>query len=63
MVDNNPRFGIFLAPFHSPDENPTLALKRDLDLVVHIDKLSPSRLIRRLREAATCLMLILLPSF
>jgi hypothetical protein len=31
--------------------------------VVHIDKLSPSRLIRRLREAATCLMLILLPSF
>jgi len=39
MADRHLRFGIFLAPFHSPSENPTLALERDLDLVVHIDKL------------------------
>jgi limonene 1,2-monooxygenase len=39
MADRHLRFGIFLAPFHSPDENPTLALERDLDLVVHLDKL------------------------
>ena len=39
MTEQFLRFGIFLAPFHSPDENPTLALERDLDLVTHIDKL------------------------
>jgi len=39
MADRHLRFGIFLAPFHSPNENPTLALERDLDLVVHLDKL------------------------
>ncbi len=39
MADRHLRFGIFLAPFHNPDENPTLALERDLDLVVHLDKL------------------------
>lgn len=39
MEDRHLRFGIFLAPFHSPDENPTYALERDLDLVVHLDKL------------------------
>ena len=33
MSDRHLRFGTFLAPFHSPDENPTLALERDLDLV------------------------------
>jgi limonene 1,2-monooxygenase len=33
------RFGAFIAPFHPPEENPTLALERDLDLVVHMDKL------------------------
>jgi len=33
------RFGAFIAPFHPLDENPTLALERDLDLVVHMDKL------------------------
>ena len=27
------RFGIFLAPFHPPGQNPTLALTRDLDLI------------------------------
>ena len=39
MADRHLRFGIFLGPFHSPDENPTLALERDLDLVVHLDRL------------------------
>jgi limonene 1,2-monooxygenase len=33
------RFGIFLAPFHDVGQNPTLALERDLDLVVHLDRL------------------------
>src|SRR5260370_28723678 len=27
------RFGVFLAPFHNPRINPTLALQNDLDLV------------------------------
>ncbi|HMG42947.1 MAG TPA: LLM class flavin-dependent oxidoreductase [Acidimicrobiales bacterium] len=33
------RFGIFLAPFHPVGQNPTLALERDLELVVHLDGL------------------------
>lgn len=33
------RFGIFLAPFHPTGQNPTLALERDLDLLVHLDRL------------------------
>jgi limonene 1,2-monooxygenase len=33
------RFGIFMAPFHQAGENPMLAIERDLDLVVHLDKL------------------------
>jgi limonene 1,2-monooxygenase len=33
------RFGIFLAPFHDIGQNPTLALERDLDLIVHLDRL------------------------
>jgi limonene 1,2-monooxygenase len=33
------RFGIFLAPFHRPDENPTLALERDLELIQRLDAL------------------------
>ena len=33
------RFGIFLAPFHPPDQNPTLALQRDLELIGHLDRL------------------------
>ena len=39
MADRQLRFGMFLAPFHRPSDNPTLALERDLDLVVHIDRL------------------------
>ena len=33
------RFGIFLAPFHPAGQNPTLALERDLELVVRLDEL------------------------
>ena len=33
------RFGIFLAPFHPVGQSPTLALERDLDLLVHLDRL------------------------
>jgi len=33
------KFGIFLAPFHPVGQNPTLALERDLDLLVHLDGL------------------------
>lgn len=32
-------FGVFLAPFHEPGENPTVALERDLELVQHVDRL------------------------
>ncbi|HJW40627.1 MAG TPA: LLM class flavin-dependent oxidoreductase [Rhizomicrobium sp.] len=31
--------GIFLAPFHPVDEDPTLCIQRDLELVEHLDKL------------------------
>ena len=33
------KFGIFLAPFHWSDENPTLALERDLELLQWLDHL------------------------
>lgn len=33
------RNGIFLAPFHPLDEDPTLAIHRDLELVEHLDRL------------------------
>ena len=33
------RSGIFLAPFHPVDEDPTLALRRDIELVEWLDKL------------------------
>ncbi|OWK29655.1 LLM class flavin-dependent oxidoreductase [Sphingomonas mucosissima] len=39
MAEDKIRFGAFIAPFHPLNENPTLALERDLDLVVHMDKL------------------------
>lgn len=32
-------FGIFMAPFHRRGENPTLALRRDIDLVARLDEL------------------------
>lgn len=34
------KFGIFMAPFHPPEHNPTLSLEQDLDLLVHLDRLS-----------------------
>jgi len=37
---NGPQgFGIFLAPFHPVGQHPTLALERDLELIVHLDRL------------------------
>jgi limonene 1,2-monooxygenase len=38
-VDWPLRFGIFLAPFHPAGQNPTLAIERDLELVVRLDEL------------------------
>jgi limonene 1,2-monooxygenase len=39
MLGPRLRFGAFIAPFHPLDENPTLALRRDLELVEHLDRL------------------------
>ena len=39
MAPNRLRFGAFIAPFHPLDENPTLAIERDLELVEHLDRL------------------------
>ncbi|MBS0560847.1 MAG: LLM class flavin-dependent oxidoreductase [Proteobacteria bacterium] len=36
------RSGIFLAPFHNLNENPTLAIERDMELVQHLDRLNYS---------------------
>jgi limonene 1,2-monooxygenase len=38
-VDWPLRFGIFLAPFHPAGQNPTLAIERDLELIVRLDEL------------------------
>jgi limonene 1,2-monooxygenase len=34
------RSGIFLAPFHSMEENPNLAMQRDMQLLEHLDRLN-----------------------
>tara|TARA_B100000945_G_scaffold121457_1_gene96557 strand:- start:214 stop:1374 length:1161 start_codon:yes stop_codon:yes gene_type:complete len=39
MLPDRMKFGIFLAPFHWKDENPTLSLQRDLELVEYLDHL------------------------
>jgi limonene 1,2-monooxygenase len=39
MFGQRLRFGAFIAPFHPVDENPTLALERDLELVEHMERL------------------------
>jgi limonene 1,2-monooxygenase len=39
MLGPRLRFGAFIAPFHPIDENPTLAIERDLELVQHLDRL------------------------
>lgn len=38
-TDKTIGFGAFLSPIHAPDEDPTLALHRDVDLAVHLDTL------------------------
>src|SRR5262249_16101406 len=39
MLGPRLRFGAFIAPFHPIDENPTLAIQRDLELVELMDQL------------------------
>ena len=39
-MTNQLRFGIFLAPFHAMNEDPTLALDRDMALLEHLDNLA-----------------------
>ncbi|PKQ03152.1 MAG: LLM class flavin-dependent oxidoreductase, partial [Alphaproteobacteria bacterium HGW-Alphaproteobacteria-12] len=39
MQGQKMRFGAFIAPFHPLNENPTLALERDIELVQLMDKL------------------------
>ena len=36
---NRMKFGVFMAPFHRPGENPTLALERDMELIELLDTL------------------------
>jgi len=38
MATSRMRFGIFLAPFHKPGVNPTLALESDLELIQWLDR-------------------------
>jgi limonene 1,2-monooxygenase len=38
-VNRKLRFGAFIAPFHPVDENPTLAIERDLELIQWLDTL------------------------
>ena len=40
MQDRFLKTGIFLAPFHPLDENPLLCLDRDMELLVHLDRLN-----------------------
>ena len=37
---NSLNSGIFLAPFHALNENPTLAMQRDMELLEHLDRLN-----------------------
>jgi limonene 1,2-monooxygenase len=39
MLPQRLRFGAFIAPFHPIEENPTLAIQRDLELVEWMDRL------------------------
>lgn len=39
MARRGLKFGVFLAPFHRVGDNPTLAIERDIDMLVHLDKL------------------------
>jgi limonene 1,2-monooxygenase len=40
MQDRFLKTGVFLAPFHALTENPLLALERDMELLVHLDRLN-----------------------
>jgi limonene 1,2-monooxygenase len=40
MKDRFLKTGVFLAPFHALGENPLLALDRDMELLVHLDRLN-----------------------
>jgi limonene 1,2-monooxygenase len=40
MNDRFLKTGVFLAPFHALAENPLLALERDMELIVHLDRLN-----------------------
>ena len=40
MQDRFLKTGIFLAPFHALTENPLLALERDMELLIHLDRLN-----------------------
>src|SRR6187551_1779946 len=40
MNDLYLKSGIFMAPFHNHDENPTLSMERDLELLEHLDRLN-----------------------
>jgi limonene 1,2-monooxygenase len=40
MNDRFLKTGIFLAPFHALAENPLLALDRDMELLIHLDRLN-----------------------
>src|SRR5262245_66607571 len=42
MDDRHLKTGIFLAPFHPMSENPILCLERDMELLVHLDRLNYS---------------------
>lgn len=38
-IAQNMRFGMFISPIHAPEENPTLALHRDVEMIRHLDQL------------------------
>jgi limonene 1,2-monooxygenase len=40
MTERFLKTGVFLAPFHPLKENPLLALQRDMDLLIHLDRLN-----------------------
>ena len=40
MNDRFVRTGVFLAPFHALPENPLLCLERDMELLIHLDRLN-----------------------
>jgi limonene 1,2-monooxygenase len=40
ITERHLKTGVFLAPFHALGENPLLALERDMELLVHMDRLN-----------------------